>query len=188
MIYGDVSESMTKLASYLTERGMIKSNEEIFVKYMDMDSSRDDSLLKKVKMTSAYGKSITSFTNYSLAVKKWIIKPRDSEIKSRFVCFLWAAFGASCVANMMDIVNSYESKKYYDVLLECLTPWVGETTAKLWATAGASIFAILRANESKFVAEGRSANEIAAIADLVCETNYWAARVMYAMALDKADE
>ena len=188
MIYGDVSESMAKLASYLSERGMIKSNEEIFVKYMDMDSPRDDSLLEKVKITSAYGKSISSFTNYTMAVKKSILRPHDAELKSRFVCFLWAAFGASCVANMMDVVNSYDSDKYYDVLLECLTPWVGDATAKLWATAGASIFAILRANESKFVAEGRTANEIAAIADLVCETNYWAARVMYAMALDKADE
>ncbi|MCR5539593.1 MAG: DUF4132 domain-containing protein [Ruminococcus sp.] len=187
MIYGEVSESMAKLGKLLTGIGMIYTNEDIFVKYMDMDSPRDDSLLKDVKMTSAYGKSMNEMDKFQKAVKTTIIRPRDTELTSRFVCFLWAAFGASCVSAMMVLVNSYDTDKYYDFLLENLTPWLGDKVAKLYAEAGAGEFGIVRGNESEYVYDRHTAAEIAALADVVCETNDWAARVMYSMALDKAD-
>ncbi|WP_024857069.1 DUF4132 domain-containing protein [Ruminococcus albus] len=188
MIYGDVSESMAKLGKLLTGIGMIYTNEDIFVKYMDMDSPRDDSLLKEVKTTSAYGKSKSNFAGFEKALNTTILRPRDPELTSRFICFLWAAFGASCTADMMVIVNSYECEKFYDVLYENLTPWLGEKTAKLYAEAGSAMIGVVTTSDQELIYDKYSTGELAALADIILETNSWAASILYSMALDKADE
>ena len=187
MIYGDVSDGIANLGRLLTAQGMIFTNEKIFVKYMDMNSPRDDSLLKDVKVTSAYGKSYKEREKYLRAVKTTIVQSRDDDLKSRFVCFMWAAFGASSVVNMEEYVKSQAPEKYYNALLDGLTPWAGKEMAHKMAEAGAAVYALVRANQCGYVVEGRTAAELAAIADIVRETNGWAARVLYAMALDKAD-
>ena len=189
MIYGKDLAGINDLGEHLLAMGMVLGNEKYLTPYLDMDAERDDTLLDNVKMTSAYGKSQRGRDKFDKAVKTEILRAKDDELLSRFICFMWAAFGASCVELMNVLVNnSYKPKQYYDLLYSGLLPWQGEEKAKEYALAAAGMFAEMRVADPKFLTDGRTPAQIAASADIISETNRYAAIIVYSMALDRADK
>ena len=191
MIYGEKSSGLSQLAKLAVDQGMIYTNEEIMVKYLDMDEPRDDSLLDQVKMTSTYGKKIMNRDKFNKAVKTEILKPHNDELKSRFVCFIWAAFGASTMTLIQTMTSEYAPEEYERVMYEGLLPWLGGEKAKKCALAVAFVFEEIGmgfSNETRYIMKGRTAAEIAEIADIILPTNDFAATIIYAKALEKADE
>ena len=189
MIYTNDLAGLNDLGELLLGVGMTLGNEKLIVPYLDMSVPRDDSILKQVKMTSVYGKSQRNLDKLHKVMKSSIIKPKDDGLMSRFVCFMWAAFGASCVELLGEIVNySYKTEVYYNLLYKGLTPWLGEETAAEYALAGAGMFSDMRVSDPNFFCSNRTPEQIAATGDILAPVNTAEASVVYAMALDRADK
>ena len=188
MIYGGNTADYDELAEALKDLGVDKQSLEIMKKYLDTDSECNDKLLDKVKLRSYYGLNVAYKANYSKAVKKTITEAKDEELERRFICFLYALFGASCSNLLVGTLSKGDAKSIYITMQKWLTPWLGEEKADKCAFAVSCEYDTVNTilNEGKYVLS-HPAEKLAEAAKIMMEANTFSGRITAARALDKLD-
>lgn len=186
MIYGESAAGLTKLTEGLKKIGLYEVNAEIMSEYLDMSKERDDSLLERVQLTTIYGKNFTDMSKYDKAVVSEIVKEKNEELTSRFVCFLWAAYGASCCELIGKLTVRPTGEDLGELLKKNLTPWLGEEQAAMCAYASMCIYSTIRIYNYSYVTKDRTPEEMAAAADMIMPVNEWVGMWVYALALENS--
>lgn len=188
MIYGDSAAGFAKLTEVLKEMGLSDSNAEIMQEYLDMSRQRDDSLLDRVELKKIYGNNGMNFAimeKYNKAAMSEIVKEKNDQLTARFVCFLWAAFGAACYKFVQSLAVRPTFKEEEKLLKASLTPWLGEEKAAKCAYAAVCIEAS-HERKTEYITAGHTVEAIAEAADCVMSVNSWTGMLMYALALESS--
>ncbi|MBQ8966679.1 DUF4132 domain-containing protein [Ruminococcus sp.] len=190
MIYAQQPMKGSSLGELLVKQGMLEENRPFFEEFMDMSKPVDYGILSNVTLCAVYGRPITDKGKYEKAVNLEIVRANNNELTDRFLCFLWAAVGVSCVGLVDSIVTDNNSPQKCSALFErALTGWLGREKARLCAEAFTCVWCtgnILRNRD--YIYKGRSAEEYMQMGDIIAQTNRRMANSIYALALEHTDK
>ncbi|MBP3797214.1 MAG: DUF4132 domain-containing protein [Ruminococcus sp.] len=189
MIYGNDFTGYGELTAELAAIGADSKTIDIMLNYLDTDKKRDDRLLKKIKCRSYYGGKEINNSKYRSAVKKCVADKQDDELTSRYICFMYALFGASCSEVLIYLSSSANAKDLYEKLRRGMVPCYGEKAAQLYALACACNYETVRLTIPKNdgLVAAQPAQKLAEAAEVIFPVNRFAGRLIAARALEKFD-
>ena len=188
MIFANHAAGESKLAELLVKQGLSEENVKVFETLMDTEKPADYTLLDKMEAVSAYDGRVTELSKFHQAAKVEIVKQKSEELTNRFLCFLWAAFGASSVVFTDSFLTKWKADFCAELFVKALTAWKGAEQAKLCGKAIAAVCGTTKTWDSDIIKKNTDAEEDAAIADIVYPTSDWVSMMLYARALELSEK